>query len=325
MIKGYQSKILTMYDKMREKNQKELASRKKEIENVIPRVSEIEKEIAKRFIDISMSSFKKIDNRDEYIRYQREKITDLRVERSELLVSKGYPLDYLEEKFECHTCKDTGFILNKRCSCFQKKLTTVYYENSSLKDLLLNSNFSNFNLECFSTNKVGNLDSPRKNMELILSRSQAYISAFDSSNESLLFYGNAGTGKTFLSHCIAKELLDRNFLVIYKTADELMDALKEIKFEKNSLLEDMLINCDLLIIDDLGTENDSDFSRTELYNLLNKKIMKNKRMIISTNFTIEQLMKRYSERITSRLLGNFTLYKFYGDDIRIKLNLKKIR
>ncbi|MGG7098734.1 ATP-binding protein, partial [Clostridium sardiniense] len=126
-----------------------------------------------------------------------------------------------------------------------------------------------------------------------------------------------------LSYCIAKELLDMGFLVVYKTADELINCLRDIKFNNNYYLGKLLIDCDLLIIDDLGSEQLNDFVATELFNLINKKLLKKKRMLVSTNFPLSYIAKHYSERISSRLLGNFRLYKFYSDDIRIKLNLAK--
>jgi DNA replication protein DnaC len=152
-----------------------------------------------------------------------------------------------------------------------------------------------------------------------------FIETFSNSKDNLLFYGNSGTGKTFLTHCIAKELLDRGILVIYKTAEELIKNLREVRIENNTDMEDLLVNCDLLIIDDLGTEQISNFTKTELFNLINKRLLKEKKMIVSTNYTLEELSKTYSERITSRLFGNFTLCKFYGEDIRVKINLNKIK
>ena len=135
-----------------------------------------------------------------------------------------------------------------------------------------------------------------------------------------MFYGNSGTGKTFLSWCIAKELLDRGYLVIYKTSAEIMSDLRNIVIENNSILKDLLINCDLLIIDDLGAEQVTDFTNTELFNLINTKLLKNKKMLISTNLTLHQISKLYSDRLYSRLAGNFRNFTFYGDDLRIKEN-----
>ncbi|MCM1992323.1 ATP-binding protein [Oceanirhabdus seepicola] len=324
MIKGYQEKVLNLYDKKRKNNTELLKNRKTEIYSKVPRIKQIDTTITKSFIDLSTSAFKEIPNRESYLSDLKAKITDLKVEKSELLVQYGYPMDYLNEIYECKKCGDTGYIGAKRCECFNKTLVMLYYVTSELKDILLSNNFSKFRLDYFENHRFNDMGSPRKNIEKILYKSKEYIRDFSSSDENLFFYGSAGTGKTFLTNCIAKELLDKGYLVIYKTSDELIESLKEIRFDKDKVLEDAIINCDLLIIDDLGTESDTDFTRSELYNLLNKKILTNKKMIISTNFSLEELMNRYSERITSRLFGNFTVHKFYGEDIRIKLNLKRI-
>jgi DNA replication protein DnaC len=326
MIKGYQSEILKIYENLREEEERSLSRRRKEIEEKLPRVSELERQIGKLSVEVSISAFKDIKNRDEHLQYLREKIRDLRVQKSELLFSHGYPIDYLELHYKCEKCKDTGFIGIQKCSCYKHHLVRIYYKNSDLNDLTKENNFDTFNMEYYSSRKTGNEpESPRKNMEKIFTKSMNFIRTFDSSNENLLFYGNSGTGKTFLSNCIAKELLDKGHLVVYRTAESLIQNLKQIRFEGDELLEELIINCDLLIIDDLGTEQISDFSKTELFNLLNKKILKGKKMIVSTNCKLEEILQVYSERISSRLLGNFGLYKFFGDDIRIKKNLSKAK
>lgn len=326
MIKGYQNDILKMYEKIREKEKQALKSRKEEIYNKIPEIKNIENNINKLCIQLSISAFKPIENRDKYIKSLREKITDLRIKKSELLVSNGYPMDYLKTNYKCSKCKDTGFIGTQRCECFKPKLIKLYYNNSELKQLLRTNNFKHFKYEYYpETKNNDNVKSPRENMEEIIKGIMYFIETFGSNKDNLLFYGNSGTGKTFLTHCIAKELLDRGHLVIYRTAEDLIKNLRETKLQNNYELEELLINCDLLIIDDLGTEQISNFTKTELFNLLNKRILKNKKMVISTNYTLELLSQTYSERITSRLFGNFTLCKFYGEDIRVKINLNKMK
>jgi DNA replication protein DnaC len=326
MIKGYQAEILKIYENLRENEEKSLVKRRKEIEEKLPQVLELERQIGKLSVEVSMSAFRDIKNREEHIQMLRERITDLRMKKSELLFSNDYPINYLELNYKCEKCKDTGFIGIQKCSCYKHNLVRVYYKNSDLHDLTKENNFDTFNMEYYSSRKSGSEhESPRKNMEKIFTRSMNFIRTFDSTNENLLFYGNSGTGKTFLSNCIAKELLDKGYLVVYRTAESLIQNLKHIRFNGDELLEELIIDCDLLIIDDLGTEQISDFSKTELFNLLNKKILKNKKMVVSTNCTLEELLQIYSERISSRLLGNFGLYKFFGDDIRIKKNLSKAK
>ncbi|MGO5064420.1 MULTISPECIES: ATP-binding protein [unclassified Clostridium] len=323
MIKGYKSEILKEYEKIREKESLALKNRRKEIKIKLPKVPELEEEIAKLSIEMSINILKNPDKSEEYVNIIKNKITDLRVKKSELLVSNGYNMDFLEMHYNCNKCKDTGFVNNKKCSCYKQKLIKLYYRNSDLKHILKTNNFSNFNFEYFTNEKTDfHSDTPRKNIEKILNKMWHFIENFNKTDENFMFIGTAGTGKTFLSNCIAKELLDRGNFVVYRTADELIQNLRSIKFNNDKHLEDILINCDLLIIDDLGTESINEFSKVELFNFINKKLFMRKKMIISSNYSIESILKNYSERISSRLLGNFTLFKFYCDDIRIQKNIQ---
>ncbi|ENK1244854.1 ATP-binding protein [Clostridium sporogenes] len=324
MIKGYKSEILKEYEKIRENESLALKNRRKEIKIKLPKVPELEEEIAKLSIEMSINILKNPDKSEEYVNIIKNKITDLRVKKSELLVSNGYDMDFLEMHYNCNKCKDTGFVNNKKCSCYKQKLIKLYYRNSDLKHILKTNNFSNFNFEYFTNEKTDfHSDTPRKNIEKILNKMWHFIENFNKTDENFMFIGTAGTGKTFLSNCIAKELLDRGNFVVYRTADELIQNLRSIKFSNDKHLEDILINCDLLIIDDLGTESINEFSKVELFNFINKKLFMRKKMIISSNYSIESILKNYSERISSRLLGNFTLFKFYCDDIRIQKNIQK--
>lgn len=325
MIKGYAEEITRMYSHIRQEEEHSLKERREEISKKLPAVLDIESQIAKLCINLSISSFKDIKNREEYLNKLRESITNLRIKKSELLATNGFPIDYTSLHYRCSKCKDTGYVGNKRCTCYKQKLVTLYYKNSELSAMLKNDNFENFNINYYSSSRTGDEPkSPRKNIEeKIIPSVMDYLKNFSAININLLFYGGSGTGKTFLSHCIAKDLLDKGFLVVYRTSDDLLQEIKRIKFENDSTLEDLLLNCDLLIIDDLGTEQITDFSSTEMFNLLNKKLLLNKKMLISTNYSLEKLSRTYSERITSRLLGNFTLFKFYGEDIRIKTNLAR--
>ncbi|AKN33099.1 DNA replication protein DnaC [Clostridium carboxidivorans P7] len=323
MVKGYQSNIIKVYENIRKFEEKSLNKRREEIQNKFPQIIDIEREIGKLCVRLSITILNNSENKENELKKLKEKITDLRIKKSEMLVSNNYPLDYLDMHYMCNKCKDTGFIGTQKCSCYKQKLVALYYENSELKTILEKNNFSNFNFELYSPHKSDDVrKSPRKNLEDIVSKSWNFIESFSSSDENMLFLGNSGTGKSFLSYCIAKELLDRGHLVVYRTAETLIHDLKQIRFNNSDELEDLLINCDLLIIDDLGSEQITDFSKTELFNLLNIKLLKNRKMLISTNCGLEELLKNYSERISSRLLGEFTLCKFYGDDIRIGQNIK---
>jgi DNA replication protein DnaC len=326
MIKSYQGDILKIYEAMKNEEEHALIMRKEEIEKKLPEIIELDKKMGKLSVELALIAFKSLSNKEQHIASIKEKITELRVKKAELLVSNGYSIDCLVHHYKCEKCKDTGFIGKDKCTCYKQLLIDIYYKNSDLRAMLELNNFDTFRLDTYSLKKENDdRESPRKNMEKNVSKSWAFINNFSDSSENLLFYGNSGTGKTFLSHCIAKELLDKGFLVVYRTAEELIQNLRQVRFENNNVLEDLLLNCDLLIIDDLGTEQINDFSKTELFNLLNRKLLKGKKMLVSTNYTIEGLSKTYSERITSRLFGNFNLCKFFGDDIRVKINLFKMK
>ena len=324
MIKGYQTELMDMYEKIRTDENRKLMKRREEIKNKYPEILELDTTIQKLCLNLSMAALRGITDQNE-LNNIKEEITDLRAKKYEMLVSHGYNPDYLNLHYNCPKCKDTGFIGIEKCSCFKSKLIKLYYKDSDLEEAVKTNNFKNFNINLYPNHKLNDERyTPRKNIEDILEYiTGEYLPNFKNSNTNLLFYGNSGTGKTFLSWCIAKELLDKGFLVVYKTSDDLLRALKDIKFNNDTDLENLLINCDLLIIDDLGSEQITDFSSTELFTLINKKILKNKKMLISTNLSLPLISIRYSERISSRIIGEFKLFKFFAEDIRIQLNLKR--
>lgn len=322
MINNHHLQVMKIYDDIKESQKRSLEGRKEEVRKKIPEVESIEREIGKLCIKVSINALQDIPNREEHLRTLRENITTLRMKKTELLVSNGYPVDYLDLHYSCNKCKDTGYIGLEKCSCYKQKLNKLYYRNSDLFNVSDKNNFANFRMDFYSTQNEGpEKYSPRENMKKIVNGCLKFLSNFENTDENILFYGNSGTGKTFLSHCMAKELVDNGHFVVYKTAEELIKNLRDVRFNNNSTLEDHLINCDLLIIDDLGTEISSEFSKSELFNLLNTKLLRNKKMLISTNYSLDELLSLYSERITSRLFGNFTLYKFYGKDIRLQKKL----
>jgi len=326
MIKGYQTEILKIYDKLRDDETRNLKVRKNEISKKYPEITELDNKIQKLSLDMAVAVIKSSDS-EKTLNQFKDKITDLRFKKCEMLVERGYDPEYLNLHYNCNKCKDTGFIGNAKCICYKQKLIKLYYKNSELENAIKVNNFNNFDLNLFSSHKLGDEKfSPRKNMENNLEYIlKDYIPNFHNISTNLLFYGNPGSGKTYLSYCISKAILDKGYLVIYKTSDELIKNLRDIRFNNDSTLESLLLDCDLLIIDDLGAEYLNEFSITELFNLINKRILSNKKMLISTNLTLPGITKQYSERIASRLIGEFKLCKFYSDDIRIKKNLEKNR
>ncbi|WP_426351031.1 ATP-binding protein [Alloiococcus sp. CFN-8] len=326
MIYGYHSEIMKQYEAIREDERLALQKRKEELEKNHPEIMDLDRKIAKLSIELSLSFIKHKDKVEERVTELRNKITDLRAHKYELLVASGYDTQYLNLHYRCPKCQDTGYIGVEKCHCYKEKQISLYYRNSELQECIKTDNFNNFRLDYYETHRIGEEKySPRKNMELILEKIQGeYLPNFHNHSDNIMFYGNSGTGKTFLSHCIAKELLDKGNLVVYRTSEDLMKNLKDIRFNNNKDLENLLINCDLLIIDDLGAELLNDYIVTELFNFLNEKLLKRKKMLISTNLTLGQLSKCYTERLSSRLYGNFSIFKFYSEDIRVKKNLSKM-
>lgn len=326
MIKGYQTEILETYDKIRDIESKTLKLRKAEIAEKYPEIIDVDNEIQKLSLKMSLAVLKSSGNENTLNTF-KEAITDLRVKKCEMLVERGYDPEYINLHYRCNKCKDTGFIGPTKCSCYKEKIIKLYYKNSELENTIRYNNFNNFDLNLFSSHKIGEEKySPRKNMENILEYIlKEYIPNFPSISTNLLFYGNPGSGKTYLSYCISKAILDKGFLVVYKTSDELIKNLRDVRFNNDTNMESLLLDCDLLIIDDLGAEHLNEFSITELFNIINKRILTKKKMLISTNLTLPSITKQYSERIASRLIGDFKLCKFYSEDIRIKKNLEKNR
>lgn len=236
--------------------------------------------------------------------------------------------DYLKPKFECSRCEDTGYINDTvRCSCFTQRIVNITYkQNNMLK--LKDENFNTFDIAYFSNKpdkiKYQSDKSPLENIEEIKKISKGFCDNIqDPKQKNLLFVGKAGTGKTFMSSCIANEMVNKGYTVLYQTAPLLMDMLLEAKFA--SLKDEMkkeqysnVFNVDVLIIDDLGTENINNIKFTELFNIINTRLLKDKKTIISTNLSLAELASEYDDRVMSRLIGNYTICRFFGEDIRLK-------
>lgn len=325
----YISEIFKNYEKLQDENKRRQLERQREIYKKFPRIEAIDYEISMVGIAITNAILKGADA-DKTISDAKQKMMDLKIEKSEILASKGFPVDYLEMRYLCQKCKDTGYVGNNKCSCFKQKLIDKYYQQSNLKNILKIENFDTFDLGYYSKAIDTNENiSPYENMQNVFKAAIDFVKNFDISNESLFFYGSPGLGKTFLTNCIAKDLLDSGRLVIYQTSSNLIELLRKLKFDDenskdndNTLLSDIL-ECDLLIIDDLGTEPGTQFSQSELFNIINSRFLKGKKLVISTNYTIEDIIHTYHERITSRIFGSFKLCKFIGEDIRLIKNSPK--
>lgn len=325
MMSSIIQNILREYETTRNNAQLELEKRKETVYLKIPQIKEIDEEISKISIDITKSILNKEGQADSLIDKLQQKNIDLKMEKGELLSSHNFPIDYLLIKHNCSTCKDVGFVNNQKCNCLKQKLIDYAYRKSNLFNLLSHQNFDTFNFEYYN-NSVDSKQgiSPKKNMQDIYKTCLDFVEKFDSIDENLLFTGPTGLGKTFLSSCIAKDLLDRGKTVFYQTAFKIFDILEEYKFskDKSSFNKDavnMLFDVDLLIIDDLGTEFVNSYTSSELFNILNSRLLEKKKTIISTNLDLEELNDLYSPRVASRVIGHYQVLKLFGDDIRKKI------
>lgn len=245
----------------------------------------------------------------------KDRLHKLAAERESLLVSCGYSRDYLHPVYDCPDCQDTGYIGNAKCHCFTQAVISYLYSQSGIQELLKTENFSSLSYEYYQGDDL-------QRFQNTVAACEAFIAKFDSSYQNLFFYGTVGTGKSFLSACIAKELIERGNSVIYFSSSNLFEILSEYSFDyksKKSLhntYED-LYGCDLFIIDDLGTELTNQFVNSQFFSCLNERHLQKKSTVISTNLSLEELKNRYSERIFSRITSNYNVCKLTGPDVRM--------
>lgn len=328
-----------------EKRQKEahdnLEKRRQYAFSKLPDLEKIDSMIAFVGIEINKLILKGIKSSDQAIKELNQKINELKEKKYNLLASAGLPENYLDIQYKCSLCKDTGFIdytykPAEKCSCYRQLYISKLYDSSNLK-LAKIENFSNFDETLYpdvaDENKYGIKKSPRSHIIGIKEKCINFINNFESPDEkNLYFCGPTGVGKTFMANCIANELIERCHTVLYLSAPQLFDliALHKVNMFKYEDYDEApyknLFEVELLIIDDLGTESQSASRYSELLNILNTRQVNNVtrpcKTIISTNISPENLFKDYTERVESRIIGTFSLYKFAGEDIR---KVKKIR
>ncbi len=323
-----------MYEKKRNIKLEEAENRKDELYNKYPKFSEIDDKLSK--LSISASKNLISSNNFEYLDNLRKEIEQLKKEKKELLLSITNDENYLLPIYDCKLCNDTGYITDnyntKMCNCLKQQLFNIEYNKSNTFNIE-NHKFENFLSTFYSENvdkeKYNSDISPRDNIEIIKKISFNFIKNFDNPNEkNLLFTGNTGLGKTFISGCIANELLKVGKNVLYQTSPVMLDTIINYRFGKtDSSIYNSILDVDLLIIDDLGTECMNNMKFSELFNVINTRLLnqnhKITKTIISTNLNIQNLFKNYDERIVSRLIGNYNICRFFGDDIRLMKKMSK--
>lgn len=317
--------VIRYYQDLQSRNRKVQEARIQETFEKIPRLAEIQDEVA----SLSLKKARIMLNRqaDDQDFDLNHAIAELAEERKVLLLGNGYPEDYLELPFRCTACHDTGYMPDgRKCSCFLQKEVELLYDQSNLKEILKKENFATFRMDYYSDTHMDPRTgrSARALADRALSVAKQFTEGFGTEPENLCIYGDTGVGKTFLSHCIAKELIEKGCSVLYLTAFDLFDSLETRKFSSDLSLTEThshIFDCDLLIIDDLGSELNNSFTTSQLFLCINQRILDRKATIISTNLSMEHLRSSYSERVFSRILSSYKMIPMFGRDIRIQKQL----
>jgi DNA replication protein DnaC len=315
--------IMRQYDKKQADMRHIARLRKEELYALSPRLVEIDRQISTN----SVTQAKKLLEGDDNALYDlKEEISRLTAEKKAVIHSLGYSEDYLTPPYSCPDCKDTGFIDGRKCHCFIKASIDLLYMQSNVKEALDRENFATFSYSYYSTEDKDEITglSSYEMIKSTIRQCQTFIQNFNKEFHNIYLYGSTGVGKTFLTHCITKEILEQGYSVIYLTAFELFDLLSRNTFDREADVSEeceYILNCDLLVIDDLGTEFTNSFVSSQLFLYLNERIIRRKSTIISTNLALNELQNLYSERTFSRIFSNYTIIKLFGEDIRIKKKL----
>ena len=291
--------------------------RRREVQEIIPEIKELDRLMSLAGLSIMKASMegKDVDARIAEVRAHNE---ELRRRRAVLLTAHGYPADYTEVKYDCPLCNDSGFIDTRMCTCLKRRLVEASYEKSGMGRLMREQTFENFDLSYYATESITD-----RIMRSNYFKMKQYAEEFNAdTTENLVLFGATGLGKTHLSSAMAGVILQKGFDVFYVTANSMISDYESQRFGNSSTGSetgssiDRYVTCDLLILDDLGAEIINQFTTSVLYELINKRINEARPTVINTNLTHEDFRKRYWDRITSRVFGEYTVLHFEGRDVR---------
>lgn len=316
--------ILNEYKLIREKNNLIYEKKIEEIYNKIPEIKKLEIFIAN---NIQNSMLKVFEMNENDFKTLEDFLLKANNKKRILLEKNGYSIEDLEPIYDCTICKDTGFYNFSTCICYQKKVIEQNIILSNLQNKIKKYSFQAFNLDIFSDIPEKNYNiTPRDNIIEIKNLSNIFINSFSKTNKyyNLYFHGGTGVGKTFMACCIANELLKKEYTVLYLQTEDMMNLIKKYSTDysqENETIYYSIKNVDLLIIDDLGSEYITEFTKVQLFNLLNERIENEKKMIIISNYKNNNLKGIYNEKIESRLNANYFIsIEFIGNDLRGYIN-----
>ena len=315
-------KIRADYDALRRENERILHERRQEAYAMAPGLEEVEDNIRNLGFEAAKATLLSGDGAVKKAAVDELKTYEAMARA--MLAEVGLPVDYLNPIYTCEKCKDKGYLEDgSRCSCMKQRITAYLHRSSHIERQIEKNNFGNFRLDIYSDMPFADEGiSPRQNMEEILTVAENFVATFDEANDmNLLLYGPTGLGKTFLSHAVAAELMAAGKSVVYETAFGMVRIFEEKTFNRDATDEikmayDSLFTADLLIIDDLGAELNNSFTNSQLFNIVNSRMIDGKKMIINTNLTPNELSAVYGDRIFSRIFHKFIPMAFFGKDLR---------
>lgn len=313
------AKIREEFAQKRRDAERAAKQRKSEIYLKIPELSEIEREINLAAAEYSI----RLINGENVENEMKEALKRLSEKKDDCLLKHGVSQKDFEPRRACRICGDTGVVNGEFCSCFKARVIEENFNSSNIGNTLDYQSFENFDLNFYPDEKVEKYPcTPRENMKRNLAVCKSFADKFDSVKKSLLLIGGTGLGKTYLSTCVAKQLLMSGKSVIYISAVDFFKRIEKSRFDETDSDIKMFESCDLLIIDDLGTEAPSVYTTAVFSDILDKRWRSAKKLIISSNNRITDFEKLYGQRVFSRLAGSFECLLFYGRDIRVQKFMK---
>ncbi len=318
--KTYQAALQEL--EMRKRQAEEKADQARErFYTLCPRAKEIREQMAQNAAGAAKAVLSGGDARAEIMR-MKDRGLALKAEYSRLLEENHFTEADVNPQYQCKLCRDTGFVDGRMCSCLKNLQRRLAYDKLSMSVPLENCTFESFSLDYYKED-----EKIYRQMEKVFRACQSYGEKFRADSPSLLFKGGTGLGKTHLSLAIAGKAIEKGFGVIYGSAQTFAVALERERFDRDTPQEEdtnaQLMECDLLILDDLGTEFPSTYVNAALYNIVNTRMLTNKPTIISTNLSLKELQDRYSQRFASRVTGYYGKLEFLGKDVRVQQRLRR--
>ena len=317
--------VMREYDSIRYVNAELLKKRIEEVYNKIPELKALEDEMITKSAKLAKDSMYISD--EAYAKAKEaldKKRTELAIKKEKLLIANGYGKDYLSKIYSCHLCKDTGFVNGNKCECFKSIAARQIYSNPAYMMADKNADFKHFREDYYKDNTPNGSDDAGKNALDAYSKLKNMADNFDTQARNFVIYGGVGVGKTFLASCLANALIKDGRSVVFLTAFRFFDIFEKYTFHRDEADENTsipstepLFDCDLLVIDDIGTEVSNSFTTSKLFDCLNERILRNKATVISTNLSPALIKATYSDRIFSRLVGSYSLLNLVGEDARM--------